>query len=94
MSDVSPLPEEIRTAFKGAESAIEGLKDDLARSATDNLSLRLMLSCVLPIAEQHAVTETEKRTVALIRSALGQPPLAGKPELVIDNTLLPDIDFK
>lgn len=83
---MTAIPEEFRTACLDAHDMILQQQEEIAHSASINLKYRLMLSCVLPIAEKYAITAAEKRTLAYIRCALGERPLPGKPELVVDNS--------
>lgn len=76
---------EMRATCLEAHDEILKLQSDVERLSSENLRLRLMLSCVLPIAERHAVYGVESRTCAHIRDSLGLGPLASKPALVVDN---------
>ena len=58
------------------------LRSELDQAHSEILRLRLALSCILPIAEEHAAG-FNIRTCELIRSSLGEPPKKRKPEFKI-----------
>jgi hypothetical protein len=66
-----------------------GLLAEAEHLSSENLKLRLMLSCVLPIAERHAAQGVESRTCAFIRETLELAPLPSKPALIVDNERSP-----
>jgi hypothetical protein len=81
------VTDEMRATCLEAHDELVRLQAEIERLASDNLRLRLMLSCVLPVAEKHADNGVERRTCAFIRTSLGVPPAASKPVLVVDNEL-------
>jgi hypothetical protein len=66
-----------------ARDEIVRLGIESAERHSENLRLLLALSCILPIAEKCAADGPERRTCALIRTAIGLPPASGKPRLSI-----------
>lgn len=78
-----PLTNETRDTCLEARDEIIRLQDALAKSASNNLKLRLALSCVLPIAEKFAENDVQRRTCAYIRSTFDERPMPGKPKLTL-----------
>lgn len=76
----------VSAAVADADAKVMMLRSELDESRSKRLLLELCLSCILPIAEEHAEqtkNDIYTRTCAFIRSSLGKPPRKGKPALVV-----------
>lgn len=77
------LTDETRDTCLEAHDEIIRLQDALAESASNNFKLRLALSCVLPIAEEHANAGSQKKIVQFIKNVMDGHPIPKKPTLIL-----------
>ena len=85
-SDLRATCLEARDKLIELDAANMILRSDLDEARSKRLLLELCLSCILPIAEEHAEqtkNDIYTRTCAFIRSSLGKPPRKGKPVLAV-----------